>query len=76
MLTDSLNLRSLLFVILLGMLANLMSESGAVLLFAKYVKKRLASRIKGQFVLIILAFLTAIDDYLSTLTRGVLARSL
>ena len=75
-LTDSLNLRSLLFVILLGMLANLMSESGAVLLFAKYVKKRLASRIKGQFVLIILAFLTAIDDYLSTLTRGVLARSL
>ncbi|MEZ4709657.1 MAG: Na+/H+ antiporter NhaC family protein [Caldilineaceae bacterium] len=75
-LTDSLNLRSLLFVILLGMLANLMSESGAVLLFAKYVKKRLASKIKGQFVLIILAFLTAIDDYLSTLTRGVLARSL
>lgn len=75
-LTDSLNLRSLLFVVMLGIMANVMSESGAVLLFAKYVKNRLASKIKGQFVLIILALFTAIDDYLSTLTRGVLARSL
>ncbi|MDR6225568.1 Na+/H+ antiporter NhaC family protein [Desmospora profundinema] len=66
----------LLFLLLLGMMAALISLSGGSAAFGEWAMKRVKTRIGAQLVTIWIGIIIFIDDYFNSLTVGNIARPL
>ncbi len=65
-----------LFLLLLGMLAALVTRSGGSLAFGEWAMKRVKTRVGAQLFAIALGFIIFIDDYFNSLTVGNVSRPL
>lgn len=66
----------LLFLLLLGMMASLISLSGGSVAFGQWAMKRVKTRAGAQLVTIGMGIIIFIDDYFNSLTVGNIARPL
>ncbi|KYG33553.1 Na+/H+ antiporter NhaC family protein [Alkalihalobacillus trypoxylicola] len=64
----------LIFLVLLGIMASLITKSGGSLAFAEWAMKRIKTRIGAQMFTIFLGFIIFIDDYFNSLTVGNISR--
>ncbi|TWI60091.1 Na+/H+ antiporter NhaC family protein [Halalkalibacter nanhaiisediminis] len=65
-----------LFLLLLGMLAALVTRSGGSRAFGEWAMKRVKTRVGAQLFAIALGFIIFIDDYFNSLTVGNVSRPL
>ena len=65
-----------LFLLLLGMLAALVTRSGGSRAFGEWAMKRVKTRVGAQMLAIVLGFIIFIDDYFNSLTVGNVSRPL
>src|SRR5690625_3164469 len=68
------NILIILFVLLLGGLTSLLSNSGATLRFSKWALARVKNRVAAQFVAFFTGIAIFIDDYFNSLAVGQIAR--
>ena len=68
------NIPIILFVLLLGGLTSLLSNSGATLRFSKWALSRVKNRVAAQFVAFFTGIAIFIDDYFNSLAVGQIAR--
>lgn len=73
-LSDSENIGILIFLVILGIMVNLMNASGGSKAFGIWVGKHVKSRVKTQLMTIFLGMLIFIDDYFNCLTVGSVMR--
>ncbi|PAF41326.1 Na+/H+ antiporter NhaC family protein [Helicobacter sp. 11S03491-1] len=64
------------FLIILGILSQLISHSGAVNAFVKWARQRIKSPQGSEFVAFIAGIVIFIDDYFNALTVGQISKSL
>ncbi|KGA96403.1 sodium:proton antiporter [Alkalihalobacillus alcalophilus ATCC 27647 = CGMCC 1.3604] len=64
----------ILFLLLLGMMAALITKSGGSIAFAEWAMKRIKTRVGAQMFTIFLGFIIFIDDYFNSLTVGNISR--
>ncbi|KMK77647.1 Na+/H+ antiporter NhaC family protein [Alkalihalobacillus pseudalcaliphilus] len=64
----------ILFLLLLGMMAALITKSGGSYAFAEWAMKRIKTRVGAQLFTIFLGFIIFIDDYFNSLTVGNISR--
>src|SRR5690625_3970296 len=70
------NIQIILFVLLIGGLISLISNSGATLQFSKWVLELVKNRVAEQFVVFFTGIAIFIDDYFNSLAVGQIARSI
>ncbi len=73
-LTDSYNVGILIFLVILGIMVQLMNRSGGSTAFGNWATKRIKSRTGAQLATIFLGVLIFIDDYFNCLTVGSVMR--
>lgn len=73
-LTDSWNMGIVVFLVILGVLVNLMNRGGGSAAFGRWAKKTVKSRCAAQLITMGLGVLIFIDDYFNCLTVGSVMR--
>lgn len=73
-LSDSWNMGIVVFLVVLGILADLLNRSGGRAAFTNFAAKRIKSRRGAQFVTFLLGCVFFIDDYFNCLTVGTIMR--
>lgn len=73
-LSDKWNVGILIFLILLGMMVQLMNRAGGSAAFGQWASKHIKSRVGAQLSTIMLGCLIFIDDYFNCLTVGSVMR--
>ncbi len=73
-LTDSWNMGIVVFLVILGVLVNLMNRGGGSAAFGRWAKKTVKSRCAAQLITMALGVLIFIDDYFNCLTVGSVMR--
>lgn len=68
------NISIILFLLLLGVLTSLLSDSGANQAFANWAQARIKGRRGAKLMAACLVFVTFIDDYFHSLAVGAIAR--
>lgn len=68
------NIPIILFVLLLGGLTSLLSNSGATMRFSNWALSRVKNRVAAQFVAFFTGIAIFIDDYFNSLAVGQIAR--
>lgn len=68
------NIPIILFVLLLGGLTSLLSNSGATMRFSNWALSRVRNRVAAQFVAFFTGIAIFIDDYFNSLAVGQIAR--
>jgi tetracycline resistance efflux pump len=66
----------IIFLLLLGMTASLITKSGGSRAFANWAIQRIKTRVGAQLFTIALGFIIFIDDYFTSLTVGTMSRPL
>ena len=72
--SDSWNVGILVFLVILGMMVQLMNKTGGSLAFGRWTTKHIKGERGAQFATIILGVLIFIDDYFNCLTVGSVMR--
>ena len=75
-LSDSFNVGSLIFLVILGTMVQLMNTAGGSAAFGKWSITRIKSRVVAQLSVVALGCLIFIDDYFNCLTVGSVMRPL
>jgi tetracycline resistance efflux pump len=73
-LSDSYNAGILAFLVMLGIIVDLMNKGGGSAAFGEWAKKSVKSRTSAQLLTICLGVLIFIDDYFNCLTVGAVMR--
>ena len=73
-LSDSWNVGILIFLVILGVMVQLMNTAGGSAAFGKWSNDRIKSRVTAQLCVIALGCLIFIDDYFNCLTVGSVMR--
>ena len=73
-LTDSYNVRILIFLVILGMVVSLMNNAGGSRAFGEWAGTHIKTRVGAQLATIALGVLIFIDDYFNCLTVGSVMR--
>ncbi len=73
-LSDSYNVGILIFLVLLGVMVQLMNRAGGSRAFGEWATKHIRSRVGAQLATIFLGVLIFIDDYFNCLTVGSVMR--
>lgn len=69
-LSDSYNVGILIFLVLLGILVQLLNKTGGSAAFGNWAKKHIKSRAGAMFMTMILGIVIFVDDYFNCLTVG------
>ena len=69
-LSDSYNVGILVFLVILGILVNLMTRTGGSAAFGRWASKHIKTRIGAQLATMLLGILIFVDDYFNCLTVG------
>ena len=72
--TDSYNMGILIFLVILGIMVDLMNKAGGSAAFGRWAKVHIKSRVGAQLASILLGCLIFIDDYFNCLTVGSVMR--
>lgn len=73
-LSDSYNIGILIFLVLLGIIVNLMNKSGGSAAFGRWAHSKIKNRVGAQLATIGLGVVIFIDDYFNCLTVGSVMR--
>ncbi len=73
-LADSYNMGIIAFLVILGIMVDLMNKSGGSEAFGRWAKKRVKTRKAAQLLTMLLGVLIFIDDYFNCLTVGAIMR--
>ena len=73
-LSDSWNVGILVFLVILGMMVQLMNKTGGSLAFGRWASTHIKTRVGAQLATILLGVLIFIDDYFNCLTVGSVMR--
>ena len=73
-LSDSWNVGILIFLIILGMMVQLMNKTGGSIAFGRWASTHIKGRVGAQLATILLGVLIFIDDYFNCLTVGSVMR--
>ena len=73
-LTDSYNMRILVFLVILGVMVCMMNKAGGSAAFGRWAKEHIKTRAGAQLATIALGVLIFIDDYFNCLTVGSVMR--
>ena len=73
-LADSYNMGILIFLVILGMMVQLMNRTGGSAAFGNWASSHIKSRVGAQLTTILLGVLIFIDDYFNCLTVGSVMR--
>ncbi len=69
-LSDTWNVGILVFLVILGMMVQLMNKTGGSKAFGEFVTKKIKTRKRVQLATVVLGILIFIDDYFNCLTVG------
>ena len=73
-LSDSWNVGILIFLVILGMMVQLMNKTGGSLAFGRWASTHIKGRVGAQLSTVLLGVLIFIDDYFNCLTVGSVMR--
>lgn len=73
-LADSYNMGIIVFLVVLGIMVDLMNKGGGSEAFGRWAKKAVKSRCSAQLLTLLLGVLIFIDDYFNCLTVGAVMR--
>lgn len=73
-LADSYNMGIIVFLVILGIMVDLMNKGGGSEAFGRWAKNKVKSRCAGQLLTMLLGVLIFIDDYFNCLTVGAVMR--
>ncbi|MBQ7707943.1 MAG: Na+/H+ antiporter NhaC family protein [Lachnospiraceae bacterium] len=73
-LSDSWNVGILVFLVILGMMVQLMNKTGGSLAFGRWASTHIKTKVGAQLATILLGVLIFIDDYFNCLTVGSVMR--
>ena len=72
--SDSGNIAIIVFLVVLGIMVDLMNKAGGSAAFGRWAKKAVKSRVGAQLLTMLLGVLIFIDDYFNCLTVGAVMR--
>ena len=71
---NSIDVSILIFLVILGIMVDLMNKAGGSAAFGRWAKKAVKSRVGAQLLTMLLGVLIFIDDYFNCLTVGAVMR--
>lgn len=73
-LSDSYNVGILVFLVVLGIMVNMMNQAGGSAAFGRWASEHIKTRVGAQLATVVLGVLIFIDDYFNCLTVGSVMR--